>query len=239
MTKDLHAHSYIDHFLQADILSKLALSERPIRFSELKEDGIDNSLFMYHANKLITRGLVEKSDDGFTLTLKGVRWVNYAGVFHGFSITTPRPLVQFIIQDAQDNVMLAVRKGQLRQQLNDYLLPGNIYRYGASLDANAILILEELFGKTAPSNATFLTAAEIIYEFEDGFIHHVISHIFTLKLSSNTPPTHEHPLFDVIWTPIEMIKSSNPQYAKSTFLPMLFAKLPTLKSHETFLIKSQ
>jgi len=239
MTKDLHAHNYIDHFLQADILSKLTVSEQPIRFSELKEDGIDNSLFMYHANKLITRGLVEKSNEGFRLTLKGVRWVNYAGVFHGFSITTPRPLVQFFIQDARDNVMLAVRKGQLRRQLNDRLLPGNIYKYGIPLEENVSLILKELFGETPLPTPLPMTTADIILEFEDGFIHHVVSHIFVIKLPSDALQTLDYPLFDVIWVPLESITTDNPEYAHSSFLPMFFAKLPALKSHETFLIKSQ
>jgi hypothetical protein len=144
MAKHLHNESYIDHFLQADILNKLAAAEGPIRFSDLKQDGIENSLFMYHTNKLIGRGLVDKTDTGFTLTLKGVRWVNYSGTLHDFSITTPRPLVQFIIQDGADNTLLAIRRGQLRKQLNDYLLPGNVYQYGLTLEENASAILRQI-----------------------------------------------------------------------------------------------
>lgn len=239
MTKDPHAPSYIDHFLQAEIVARLTANDRPLRFSELKEAGIENSLFMYHANKLIARGLIQKNDEGFSLTLKGARWANYAGIFHDFAVTTPRPLVQFVIRDAQDHVMLAVRKGQLRQLLNDYLLPGNIYRYGLTLQDNVARILQELFGGTPLPPVNPLTTADFIHEFEDGFVHHVISHIFAVTLSDKTPKTLDHPLFDVVWTPARTITPDNAKYDKSLLLPAFFARLPSLGAHEAFVIKSQ
>jgi ADP-ribose pyrophosphatase YjhB (NUDIX family) len=239
MAKHLHNESYIDHFLQADILNKLAGANEPVRFSDLKQDGIENSLFMYHANKLISRGLVDKTEAGFTLTLKGVRWVNYAGAFHGFSITTPRPLVQFIIQDGADNTLLAVRKGQLRKQLNDYLLPGNIYRYGLTLEENSTAILRELFGEASLPHADLLTIADVIHQSEDGFTHHVIPHILMVRFPGVAPPVLEHPLFTTTWLATADIHTANPEFERSRFLPELFGKLPTLKAHETFLLKSK
>jgi hypothetical protein len=239
MAKHLHNEFYIDHFLQADILNKLTAADKPIRFSHLKQDGIENSLFMYHANKLIGRGLIAKTAAGFSLTLKGARWANYAGVFHDFSITTPRPIVQFIIQNDAGFVLLAVRKGQLRQRLNDFLLPGNIYRYGLTADENAAAILCEIFGDTPLPPATLLTTADIIHQFEDGFVHHVISHIFTLQLPDNAPELLDHPLFTTTWMATSDIRSDNPVFEKSMLLPDLFGRLRAIKPHETFRLESK
>ncbi len=237
MTRHLHNESYIDHFLQAETLNKLASADGPIRFSDLKPEGIENSLFMYHANKLINRGLVAKTDGGFGLTLKGARWTNHAGTFHDFSITTPRPLVQFIIQDSDDNTLLAVRRGQLREQLNDYLLPGNIYRYGLTLEENAAAILGEIFSDVAIPQPVLLTVADIIHQFEDGFVHHVISHIFKVRLLDGTPDLLNHPLFTTAWMATKDIGLDSPAFQKSMFLPELFSRLDTIKPHEAFRVE--
>jgi hypothetical protein len=239
MSKHLHDESYIDHFLQADILNKLASADEPVRFSDLKQYGIENSLFMYHTNKLISRGLVDKTDAGFTLTLKGVRWANHAGTFHDFSITTPRPLVQFVIQDSMGNTLLAVRKGQLRKQLNDYLLPGNIYQYGLTLEENATAILGQIFAETSLPPADLLTIADSIHQSEDDFVHHVISHILHVRFPDAAPAVREHSLFTTTWMATADIHADNPVLERSGFLPELFSRLPALKPHETFRIGSK
>jgi ADP-ribose pyrophosphatase YjhB (NUDIX family) len=237
--KDTALSKPLDHFIQAEIITKLAASDKAIRFSELKEAGIENSLFMYHANKLIDRGLISKTDDGFALTLKGARWANYAGTFHDFSVTTPRPLVQFIITDHQNNVLLAQRKGQIREQLNDYLLPGNIYRYGLTLDENVALILSEIFGEIQLPPATLITTMDVIHTAEDGFVNHVLSHILTVQFTESAPATLDHSLFTTEWLPARDIRLDNELFTKSAFLPLLFAKLADIKAHEVFRIKSK
>ncbi len=46
MVKNLLQQSLIDRHIQADILKRLSLSDHPPKFSKLKPDGIENSLFM-------------------------------------------------------------------------------------------------------------------------------------------------------------------------------------------------
>ncbi len=227
-------HRQLDHFLQVEIISRLAATDKPIRFSDLKDAGIENSLFMYHANKLIDRGLIRKTKDGFGLTLKGTRWANYAGVFHDFAVLTPRPLVQFIIPDNHGNVLLAVRKGQLRQQLNDLLLPGNIYRYGLTLEESVSAILEEIFGPTQLPAARPITTADTIHTSEDGFVNHVISYIFMLQPMDAPPARIAHPLFTTEWWPVDDIRVDNPRFEKSMFVATLFDRLPSVQPHEVF-----
>lgn len=238
MNKDIYSKSYIDHFLQADILTRLASSDKSVRFSELKEAGVENSLFMYHANKLIARGLVQKDGDGFSLTTKGARWVNYAGVFHMFSVLTPRPLIQFVIRDHQNRLLVATRKGQLKHHLNDYLLPGNIYRHGISLEDNVKLILRELFGDAKVPSPSLVTVADVIHKTGDDFVSHVLCYIYSLDLIK-VPPIKDHPLFTADWVSLKDVTVDNPRYAKSIFLPTLIQKLPNIKPHESFVIKSQ
>lgn len=226
----------VDHFLQAEIISRLAKSDGPVRFSELKDAGIENSLFMYHANKLIKRGLIQKERRGFSLTMKGARWANYVDTSYNLTPLTPRPLVQFIIEDTAQNVLLGVRRGSLKQHLNDYLLPGNIYRHGLPLADNVTLILKELFRGDCTLAIEPVTIADVIHTADDGFVSHVICYILRVKTNSEKTQPLGHPLFTTEWVPASGINRENPLYERSEFLPLLFERLPSIASHEAFLI---
>lgn len=63
----------LDHHIQRTIVYRLAFNPS-LRFSELKPDNIDNKLFTYHLKKVLSTGLVTKSDTGvYTLTPEGRR----------------------------------------------------------------------------------------------------------------------------------------------------------------------
>lgn len=225
--------NYIDHYLQAEVIKKLASSEDPVRFSNLKDDGIDNSLFMYHVNKLIDRGLVEKSEDGFTLTVKGVRWANFAGVNHDFNIITPRPLIQFVILNNQNEVLISSRRGQLKDKLNAYLFPGNVYQYGKNLENNSVDILNEIVLSDC-DKPNLLTIADIIFTHQDGFTNHVISHIFEAKVDENSEINTNNQLYSLEWMSLKDINENNPIFSDSLFVPIFMSKIDKLGVHETF-----
>jgi len=225
----------IDHFLQSEIISRLAGANDSIRFSDLKDAGIENSLFMYHVNKLINRGLIEKGEHGFSLTIKGARWANYVDSSLDLTPLTPRPLVQFIIEDTAQNILLATRRGNLKQ-LNDHLLPGNIYRHSLPLADNVAAILAELFGEGRTYTTTHLTTADVIHTADDGFVSHVIVYAFRVQTGSEKTQILDHPLFTTEWVAKDSISRDNPKYKRSEFLPLLFERLPSIAPHETFLI---
>ncbi len=61
----------LDHHIQRAIIYHLALAPS-LRFSELKPDAIESKLFTYHLKKVVSAGLVHKTDDGrYELTANG------------------------------------------------------------------------------------------------------------------------------------------------------------------------
>lgn len=63
----------LDHHLQRSIVYRLALSH-DLHFSELKPDTIDNKLFTYHLQKVVSAGFVAKNEQGlYSLTPEGRR----------------------------------------------------------------------------------------------------------------------------------------------------------------------
>ena len=234
MTDEYLAKEYVDHFLQAEIIQKLAESEKPIRFSELKEDGIENSLFMYHANKLIGSGLIAKSKDGFYLTAKGVRWLNYTGTRLFRREVLPKPLVQCIIK-ANNSVLIAKRTGSMKTHMNKYMLPGGLHKFGKTANDAISLYLQSLFAESV-DEPDFVTVAESIAVHKDEFVHHTISHIYCLSLPDRYQPIDSQ-MFDYDWIDEELIKSSSQMFAQSQIVPKILEKQSQLKHYETFLFQ--
>lgn len=116
----------IDHHIQLSLLEKLAASEEPVKYSDLKEGDIDNSLFSYHLNKLVARGMVEKIADGYGMTVEGARWIND----NGLTIRpkeTLRVFVAVVIKNENNEYLVRQRAGQLKAIINDYMLPAIPY----------------------------------------------------------------------------------------------------------------
>lgn len=230
MSDDFLTKQYIDHFLQAQIIQQLAASVKPLRFSELKEDGIENSLFMYHANKLIDRGLIEKHDEGFRLTIKGARWANYASSNLLNRETLPKPLVQCIIR-AKNSVLIASRTGSMKGLLNEYMLPGWIHHFGKSAEESIGLFLHELFAESM-GTPKLLTVAEVIITHEDEFVHHTISHIFSITIPEQYEPKNTDK-FEYRWIDVGSVKKTNPMFSNSQIVPTIIENQSSLNAHET------
>jgi len=222
MTKPLENRIYVDHYLQAAILEKLALAEDSLRFSELKEEGIENSLFMYHANKLIARGAVSKTENGFSLTPNGARWVNAVDTNMFAAKPTPRPLVQFVILHGEQ-LLLSKRKGRLKDYLNEYMLPGGLHKIGMSAEENATRILHTMYPDTT-NVPHFITELESIHRYDDGFIYHSLSHVFSLDLTERCLPEDDS-RFAFEWVRLHDIQSGNLQFKENAFLQLFLDKL--------------
>lgn len=231
MTDDFLTKQYVDHFLQAQIIQQLAASDKPVRFSDLKEDGVENSLFMYHANKLIDRGLIEKHEDGFQLTTKGARWTNFASANLLSRTVLPKPLVQCIIK-AEDSVLIANRTGSMKELLNKYMLPGGLHHFGKSAEESITLFLQELFAESVDA-PNLVTVAEVIITQKDEFIHHTISHIFTLTLPKRYG-SKDTEGFEYKWMDIDSVNIANPVFSNSQVVPIILEKQSRLNPYEIF-----
>ncbi len=130
---------FLDHHIQTSIVETLHLRGGQ-SFSSLKPRGIENSLFMYHIRKLITRGIVEKTTTGFVLTANGARWANQTD--HRYRHPkAPRLLIQFIV--IRDNaILVSERAAHMAEHLNHYMLPGGLHSFGSEGTAAASSIAQ-------------------------------------------------------------------------------------------------
>ncbi|MDB5184783.1 MAG: Hydrolase [Candidatus Saccharibacteria bacterium] len=65
----------IEHHIQRSIIDRL-MHHAQLRFSELKPDGMESNIFMYHLKQLIKAGLVAKTNDAYHLAYAGLQYVD-------------------------------------------------------------------------------------------------------------------------------------------------------------------
>jgi hypothetical protein len=214
--------TFTDHFLQAEIIKRLMAAETPLRFSELKEDGVENSLFMYHANKLLRRGMIEKRDGGFGLTRKGAAWANLVGTDAAGPKLLPRPLVQLIVRSG-DELLLARRKGSMKTLLNEFSLPGRVHTFGFTAQEVAEAWVKEYFGVGVTPRFT----AQVEHIFLGGDLpFHTVSQVFELKTNVKEL-LREHGNYDYEWHPLAGISSENPDFTGQDAVLFVAKKLRT------------
>lgn len=212
---------HIDHHLQSRIVDALWDGERS--FSELKPSDIENSLFMYHLRKLITRGIVAKGTRGYELTPEGTRWAHTLDD----SYRTPhgiRMLVQlFVVRDNQ--LLVSKRRGVAAVHLNTYLLPGALHAFGTTADECADILASRL----EIDRGALLTQVETILPSEQ---LHVVSDIYAGSRRDDSLPGDDS--YTYHWMALDSVASMDVTEAGA--LPMIAKKFlnGTLASREYF-----
>jgi 8-oxo-dGTP pyrophosphatase MutT (NUDIX family) len=91
------------HEIQKQILLKLAKNPSQ-RFSELKDESLENDLFNYHLQYLVKEGAIEKTDNTYKLTEKGLDKIllidSKGKIYEGLRVA----VLVYVIQD--DKIIL-------------------------------------------------------------------------------------------------------------------------------------
>lgn len=101
----------IEHHIQRKILERLMTSES-LRFSELKPDGMESNIFMYHLRQLQKQDFILKTGDGYGLAHKGLQYVDglQSGTLKPYR--QPKLIAIVILENKDGHFMLAERKTQ-------------------------------------------------------------------------------------------------------------------------------
>ncbi len=192
--------SPIDHHIQAHILQVLFRDGGVVAFKNLKPDDIQNSLFMYHVHKLEVRGLVERIDEGFSITPGGARWVNYVSPGKLKPRLTPRVLIKFLILSPdKKRMVISKRRSAAAEHLNQYLLPSGLQKYGVSFYDAASGTIKSLTGEQPV--LIDLGIHETIFRYSDGYVHHSISPFYEATIEAADFPRDEH--YELEWVTVE------------------------------------
>jgi hypothetical protein len=93
------------HWIQKHILQQLTIQTGG-RYIELKPDGVDGNLFMYHAQQLQRSGYVGKEGHTYKLSDKGKIYVSRMSLRQGSPLVQPKIVVMLICQNAKGEYLL-------------------------------------------------------------------------------------------------------------------------------------
>lgn len=105
----------ITHPVARGIVDYLTTHEQG-RFSDMCPSHVSTNLFTYHLKKLMKQALIEKTEEGYTLSLHGLSYVDRAS-----GEPSPKIITMFLVQDGYGKVLLQQRQRQ--PYINLWTLP--------------------------------------------------------------------------------------------------------------------
>ncbi len=177
---------HIDHHLQQSILKRLAASKEVVRYGDLKEGDIENSLFSYHLNKLLSRGMVAKDDTGYTLSVDGARWLNDNG-FGMSASEAPRVYVALVVQNESGDYLVGQRTGQFLETINDYMLPSAAYTNASDIPEQIVATVEQFVPSGVLRERTDHGFVQIKASYSDDAVMRTLFSVTVCKTSDFEP----------------------------------------------------
>lgn len=104
-------HETIHHHIQRYILSVLMTSSRA-RFRDMRPPKTDSNLYSYHLKLLQKQGYIEKIDERYTLSKKGIIYVDRVTTANLDVRIQPKITTMFVVQNSEGEVLLYRRYRQ-------------------------------------------------------------------------------------------------------------------------------
>ncbi len=110
----------INHHIERSILGYLMVHEYA-RFRDLRPDKVETNLFSYHLKLLLKADYVAKTERGYTLSRRGLVYVDRVSVEKMRVRTQPKIITMLLVQDGYGKVLLQRRTKQ--PYINTWTLP--------------------------------------------------------------------------------------------------------------------
>jgi len=101
----------IKHTIDRHILGVL-LGREYARFSEMRPPRVDTNLYSYHLKTMLTDGWIEKTDKGYTLTPKGLIYVDRVSASTVAIRRQPKIITMLLVQNSDGDVLMLKRQKQ-------------------------------------------------------------------------------------------------------------------------------
>lgn len=101
----------LDHVIQKHIITVL-MFQKIARFRDLRPSKTDTNLFSYHLKVLLKDNLVTKIDSGYTLSQKGMSYVDRVSTEKFTVRSQPKVITMLVVQNSDGDVLLQKRNKQ-------------------------------------------------------------------------------------------------------------------------------
>ncbi len=101
----------ITHHIDRHIMGVL-MRTKQARFRDMRPDNTDTNLYSYHLKTMLRDGWIEKTNGGYTLSEKGMVYVDRVSTDAMRLRTQPKIITMLLVQDGYGKVLLQKRKKQ-------------------------------------------------------------------------------------------------------------------------------
>jgi len=99
------------HDIQKYILTYLTY-HKTAKFSDLQPPKVKANLFSYHLKLLLKSDMIEHTDDGYTLTILGLAYIDRLTDDGEFVYRQPKMMTMFVVQNSDGGILLERRTKQ-------------------------------------------------------------------------------------------------------------------------------
>lgn len=173
------------------------------RYSELRPDGVEGNLFLYHLDGLTKDGLVEKSEKRYKLTQKGLELASTLSLETGKARQQPRVLTCVVAQNEQGEYLFSRWHRQPNVDLVSF--PHGMVHAGQSLETMAALELAEKANLSA--KLAYLGVVEILGESP---AQNMLVHLFSAKNHQQLGEDKARPeVSEPFWSDLASLKKAD------------------------------
>lgn len=172
-----------------DILSR----QKSARFSDMKKPGTDSNLYTYHLKQLIKSQLVEKHDNVYRPTARGLYYIDHMSHEKLKPRQQPKIITVIIVKNNKDEILL--RQKDRQPFITRWSLPsGKIHLDDESVVAAAEREVNEKTG-LSPRNLVRLGEAHITITADESLISNALMHVFSANVGNQSIESN-----NLIWT---------------------------------------
>jgi len=192
----------IEHHIQKHILYVLSRYEFA-KYCEMRPEKTDSNLYAYHLGRLIASGYVCKTNQGYSLSLKGMQYIEYAS--SNINLRLQSKITTVIVLANDDGEILLVKRHK-QPFINYYGLPiGKVHSDKDSCIQEAAE--RELFEKTNIKLKRLNHIGDVYLktQIKDTQISDIFAHVFYKKINKAIVDDGQ----ELVWANEKYLNSKN------------------------------
>lgn len=169
------------HYIQKHILKTLMYT-KVARFRDMRPPKVDSNAYNYHLKTLIKDGYIEKVNDGYELSPKGLSYVDKVSIEKFEPRVQPKLTNMLVIQNSDDQVLLLSKSKQ--PFIHSWMLPyGKVHLEDESFYSAAVREADEKLN-IKPEGLEHRGSCYIRALVRGELISSILANVFTASVSS-------------------------------------------------------
>lgn len=161
------------HYVQSHILKVLAFNKYA-RFKDMRPPKVDSNLYSYHLRVLQKDKYVSKTDEGYTLSPKGLSYVDGLSNDDRKIRKQPKIVAIFALQNSKGEWLMVRRL--MQPYIGQYMLPSGKQHYGESPENHIQRELLQQIGSNIAVERCGFTDVRIMKN--DEVVTHINGHVY-------------------------------------------------------------